>query len=131
LQTLVWPDEQDRLQRLNAAISVAQPDPPRVVRGDLNARLGEVAGQAPAHATLVVLHTAVLWYLSEADRAAFAARAERLDGHWISQEMAGVLPGVDDRLPQPPPADTATYTVALDQRPVAFSAPHGGWLRWL
>ena len=131
LQTLVWPDEQDRLERLNAAIAVAQVDPPRVVRGDLNARLAEVAGQAPADATLVVMHTAVLYYLSEADRAAFVGQAERLGGHWISQEMADVLPGVERRLPQPPPAGTATYTVALDQHPVAFSALHGGWLRWL
>jgi hypothetical protein len=131
LQMLVWPDEQDRLQRLNAAIAVAQADPPRVVRGDLNARLGELAGQAPAHATLVVMHTAVLWYLSDADRAAFVAQAERLGGHWISQEMADVLPGVNSRLRQRPPDGTATYTVALDQHPVAFSALHGGWLRWL
>lgn len=131
LQTLVWPDEHDRLRRLNAAIAVAQTDPPRVVRGDLNARLGEVAAQAPGHATLVVFHTAVLYYLSEADRAAFVAQVERLRGHWISQEAPGVLLGVDDRLRERPPADTATYTVALDQEPVAFGALHGGWLRWL
>lgn len=131
LRTLVWPEEHERLRRLNAAIAVAQADPPRVVRGDLNARLGEVAAQAPGSATLVVFHTAALYYLSEADRAAFVAQVERLSGHWISQEAPGVLPGVDDRLRERPPADTTTYTVALDQQPVAFGALHGGWLRWL
>ena len=34
-----------------------------MVRGDLNAQLADVAGQAPAGATLVVLHSAVLSYL--------------------------------------------------------------------
>jgi len=131
LRTLVWPEQHDRLQRLNTAIAVAQRDPPRIVRGDLNARLGEVAAQAPSYATLVVLHTAVLYYVSEADRTTFMKQVEQLNGHWISQEGLGVLPGIDARLRQQPPAHTTTYILALDHHPVAFSAMHGGWLHWL
>ncbi|MFC7385304.1 DUF2332 domain-containing protein [Sphaerisporangium rhizosphaerae] len=131
LRTLVWPEHHERLRRLDAAIELARQDPPRVVRGDLNARLGEVAAQAPPSATLVVFHTAVLYYVPEAGRATFVDRVRRLDGHWISQEDAEILPDVAARLGRRPPADTLTYTVALDGRPVAFSAIHGGHLRWL
>jgi hypothetical protein len=131
LQTLVWPGQDERLRRLNTAIAVAQADPPRVVRGDLNARLGELAAQAPSDATLVVFHTAVLYYVPDADRTTFTEQVEQLGAHWISQEGPDILPGVDARLPQQPPAPAAGYIVALDQDPVAFSAPHGGWLRWL
>jgi hypothetical protein len=131
LQTLVWPEQHDRLRRLNTAIAVAQADPPRIVRGDLNARLGEVAAQAPPYATLVVFHTAVLYYLSDADRTTFVEQLEQLNSHWISQEALGVLPSVAARLRQRPPAHTLTYVLALDQHPVAFSAIHGGWLRGL
>jgi len=131
LRTLVWPEQHDRLQRLDTAIAVAQADPPRVVRGDLNARLGEVAALAPSYATLVVVDTAVLWYVSHADRARFVDQVEQLHGHWISQEGLGVLPNIDARLRQQPPEHTTTYVVALDQHPAAFSAVHGGWLRWL
>ncbi|MEU4232533.1 DUF2332 family protein [Nonomuraea sp. NPDC026600] len=35
------------------------------------------------------------------------------------------------RLPQRPPAHTTTNILALDQQPVASTALHGGWLRWL
>ncbi len=131
LRTLVWPEQDDRLERLNSAISVARADPPRIVRGDLNARLGEVAAEAPSYATLVVMHTAVLHYLSDADRATFVEQVGQLDCHWISQEGPGVLAGVAGRLGQQPPAGIACYALALDQRPVAFTALHGGWLRWL
>ena len=131
LQTLVWPEQHDRLARLNAAVAVAQTQPPRIVPGDLNARLAEVAAQAPSYATLVVFHTAVIYYLTDADRAAFVTQVGLLDGHWISQEVVDVLPGVAGRLRQQPPADTLTYVVALDENPVAFSAIHGGWIQWL
>ncbi|MET7332712.1 DUF2332 domain-containing protein [Nonomuraea sp. NPDC005650] len=131
LRTLVWPEQHDRLRRLDTAIDLARPDPPRVVRGDLNARLAEVAAEAPADATLVVYHTAVLYYVPDAGRAAFVAQVGRLGGHWISQEDPGVLPSVDARLGERPPADVVTYALALDGRPVAFSAMHGGWVRWL
>ena len=131
LRTLVWPEQHERLERLNRAIDLARPDPPPVVAGDLNARLRDVAAQAPPDATLVVLHTAVLYYVPEADRNAFADQVQTLGGHWLSQEVPGVLPAVDARLRQPPPSDSLSYVVALDQHPLAFSAPHGGWLRWL
>ncbi|MEU7859610.1 DUF2332 domain-containing protein [Nonomuraea sp. NPDC049141] len=131
LRTLVWPEQHDRLERLNTAIALAQADPPRIVPGDLNARLGEVAAQAPSYATLVVFHTAVLYYLPDADRTTFVRQVEQLDAHWISQEGPGVLPSIAARLPQQPPAHTSTNVLALDHQPVAFSAMHGGWLRWL
>jgi hypothetical protein len=131
LRTLIWPEHRDRLRRLDAAIALARTDPPRVVRGDLNERLDELIAAAPPDATLVVYHSAVLWYVPEADRAAFTERVVHRPGHWISQEVPGVLPEVDARLRESPPDDALTYTVALDRRPVAFSAVHGGWLRWL
>jgi hypothetical protein len=130
LRTLVWPEQHDRLRRLDTAIALARADPPRVVRGDLNERLVEVAAQAPPDATLVVVHTAVLYYIPEPDRATFVARVGHLGARWISQEIPGVLPVVDARIPQRPPVDRLTYVLALDQHPVGFSAVHGGWLRW-
>jgi hypothetical protein len=131
LQTLVWPEHHDRLQRLNTAIAVAQPDPPHIVQGDLNACLAEVADQAPPYASLVVFHTAVLNYLSDIDRTEFVEQVKQLNGHWISQEGPSVLPSIAARLRQQPSTRTATFILALDQQPVAFTAPHGGWLRWL
>jgi hypothetical protein len=125
LEALVWPGDHDRRERLRAALDIARRDPPRIVRGDLNERFDEVVAAAPGGATLVVCHTAVLWYLSEPDRAAFLARVRALGCHWLAQEAPGIIPGLSgDRSLQ-------MYLVTLDGRPAAFSAPHGGWIRWL
>jgi hypothetical protein len=127
LRTLVWPEQHERRRRLDAALALAQADPPRVVRGDLNARLAEVAAGAPAGATLVVLHTAVLYYVPAPDRATFAAQVGALGARWLAQELPEVLPV---QLTEPAPAGTLSYLVALDRQPAAFAAIHGGWLRW-
>ncbi|GAA4975683.1 hypothetical protein HD597_009470 [Nonomuraea thailandensis] len=131
LRTLIWPEQRERLHRLEAAMDLAREDPPPIVRGDLNDRLADVAAQAPPHATLVVYHTAVLYLMPGEGRAAFTQQLARLGCHWISQETESVLPQVTARLPRRPPTDAVMYVLALDGQPAAFSAMHGGRLRWL
>jgi hypothetical protein len=129
LRTLVWPEQHDRLARLDAALAIARREPPVVEAGDLNERFDEVVARAPGDATLVVFHTAVLDYVPEPGRAAFVQRVRRLDGHWLSQELPTVFAHLAARLPQEPPGDTAAYAVHLDERPMAFTAMHGSWIR--
>ena len=50
----------DRQARLAAAVASARRDPPAVHRGDLRTDLPAVAARAPADATLVIYHSAVL-----------------------------------------------------------------------
>lgn len=71
LDALIWPEHDDRRARLNTAVQIARADPPQIVRGDLNEALPALAASAPADATLVVFHTAVLAYLVEAERKRF------------------------------------------------------------
>ena len=127
LATLVWPGEDGRLERLHAAVDIARREPPWLVRGDLNERLAEVAAQAPPDATLVVFHTAVLGYVDDADRRAFVDQVRALPGHWVAQEGAGLVPGVEAA---PLPNRPVAYLLSVDARPVGYSAPHGNWLRW-
>ena len=68
LSCLVWPGESDRQARLAAAVASARRDPPAVHRGDLRTDLLAVAARAPADATLVIYHSAVLAYVAPADR---------------------------------------------------------------
>lgn len=120
LRTLVWPEQHDRLERLNTAVTLAQADPPHIVRGDLNTHLVGLAAQAPPDATLVVFHTAVLYYVPPPDRTTFVNQVRRLDAHWISQEA-----------PPSDPLDTAAYVLSLNDHPLAVTALHGGHVRWL
>jgi hypothetical protein len=109
---------------------VARSDPPRLHRGDLRRDLEALAEQAPAQATLVVFHTAVLGYVRDpADRRALADTVRALGARWIANEPPGV---VETTLPpRPGPAAGGEILLTLDAEPVAWADPHGAWLTWL
>ena len=87
LETLVWPEHDDRRDRLTAAVGLAREDPATLVRGDLNDALPALVDTVPSGATLVVFHSAVLAYLADDERARFAATVRDLPGHWVSNEV--------------------------------------------
>ncbi|WP_188305172.1 DUF2332 domain-containing protein [Streptomyces sp. CBMA123] len=130
LESLVWPEQTHRLERLRGAVRIARAEPPLLVRGDLNETVRELVAQAPAGSTPVVFHSAVLAYLSPEAREEFAATMRELPARWISNEAVSVLPTVAERLPRPVPAGSGLFALALDERPVAFTGPHGQSLEW-
>jgi hypothetical protein len=132
LRALVWPGPQaaERLARLDAAAEVAGRDPARVLRGDLLERLPEALDLVPAGATPVVFHTAVLVYLPRARRAEFVDLVRSLPVRWIAQEGPDVLPDLTRALPDDRQAP-GDLVLALDGRPVARTAPHGGRIDWV
>lgn len=127
LEALVWPEHTHRLTRLRAAVAIAAEQPPTLVRGDLVDDLPSLAAEAPAGATLVVFHSAVLYQVPTERRARFVELVRTLPGHWVCVEAPDVVPY--DGLP-PPPYDTAHYAVALDGRPLAWARPHGQAMVW-
>ncbi|WP_274914910.1 DUF2332 domain-containing protein [Streptomyces sp. WZ-12] len=139
LRALVWPGDEARGARLTAAVEAVRPAPrPVLVRGDLVDELPALAAQAPAAATLVVFHGSVLNYLPPARREEFAHRVRTLlaerdgGGHWISQEHHSVLPWItapEHRSLRP--EDGMLLTLAVDERPVALTDPHGRSVHWL
>lgn len=131
LEKLIWPEQTDRLERLRAAVRIAQMAPPRVVSGDVLDRLLDVAGEAPADATLVVYHGATMNYVDHKLRQQFVDQVGALNGHWISLEGRNVFPQMAARVAHLPQLDTAMTLVALDGDVKAFASPHGGWIRWL
>jgi hypothetical protein len=128
LETLVWPGQNDRLRRFHAAIDIARRDPPRVVRGDLNEDLASLAAGAPTDATLVIFHTAVLTYVSPAERVRFGEQVRQLGAVWISQEAQSVLPWIASPLD---PLTSAEFVLAIDGQAVAITSPHGACMRTL
>ncbi|WEB41810.1 DUF2332 domain-containing protein [Streptomyces yunnanensis] len=139
LRALVWPGDEARAARLSAAVEAARTAPrPTVVRGDLLDELPALAAQVPSGATLVVFHSAALNHLPPARREEFARLVRSLlaerdgGGHWISQEHHSVLPWITaPEHRSPGAADTPLLTLALDERPVALTDPHGRSVHWL
>jgi hypothetical protein len=127
LSCLVWPGESDREDRLAAAVAAARRDPPPVYRGDLLIDLPALAAQAPAGATLVIFHSAVLAYVAPADRERFAQTVRGLAAVWLSNEAPGVVPGLPHTRFR-----EGTFVLGHGGRtPLAFTDGHGTWLHWL
>ena len=129
LETLVWPGQEPRAERLRAAVRIARADPPRVVRGDLARDLPALAAEAPRDATLVVFHSAVLSYVAPEDRARFRNVVAGLGAVWISNESPAVFPDIAATLRRPAPKDR--FLLSVDGAPVAFTGPHGQSIDWI
>lgn len=141
LRCFIWPEETGRFAILDRAVAIARAAPPAVAAGDLTTDLAAVAADAPADATLVVYHSAVLAYLTDEQRAAFGREIADLavarPTVWLSNEGPGVvvdIPVPDGPVPPPPAtpwwAGGAPFVLAHDGRPLATTGSHGDWLHW-
>ncbi len=128
LRSLVWPDQLDRLARLDAAIEVAARVPVTVDRADaIDWLAGQLAVPAPGLATVVV-HSIVLQYLSPEGRSRVVATLEQAGAEatptaplaWLRMEPGGDRAEV--RLTRWPGGRTEL---------VASSAYHGPPVAWL
>lgn len=129
LEALIWPEQDDRRRNLRAALAVARREPPRVVRGDLLRDLEPLMAEAPAEATLVVFHTAVLAYVSALEaRLRFVDTVRRSRAVWISNEVPSLFADIAARAPAPAPR--GRFLLAVDGEPKAWTAPHGQSLDW-
>jgi hypothetical protein len=134
LANLVWPEQDERRERLRVAVDVARADPPHVLAGDLLTELPGVVDQAGTAGKVVVFHSAVIAYLESADRARFQAMMTALVGegrcHWVSNEARNVLPDVTATGP-PVADDRAAFVLGVDGRAVASTHGHGRSMTWL
>lgn len=140
LETLVWPEHEDRRDRLAAACRVVAAEPVDVVRGDLLTGLDEAIARARAaapEATLVVFHSAVIAYLEAEGRQRWPGvvtavvdrvRDEGGRAHWVSNEGSGVLPDVAATARCAPPA--SDFCLALDGQALGWAHGHGRRLTW-
>jgi hypothetical protein len=127
LSCLVWPGEEDRQERLAAAIASARHDPPTVYRGDLLSDLPALAARAPAGATLVIFHSAVLPYVAPESRRRFIDTVRGLPAVWLSNEAPGVVPGISA-----PHCPGGPFLLIRDgDMPLAYTDGHGAWVQWL
>ncbi|CAM3177242.1 DUF2332 domain-containing protein [Nocardioides dubius] len=133
LENLIFPEHQDRRDRLREAVRIARREPVEVVRGDLLAELPGLLERVPGSLTPVVFHTAVIAYLEPDDRERFAAMMRELvaEGrcHWVSNEGANVLASVTASAGAIEVGNR--FVLGIDGRAVALTQSHGRALDWL
>ena len=123
LETLVWPEEADRLTNLRAALAIAKERRPLVVRGDLRTDLPALAEQAPEDATLVIFHSAVLAYLERPDRLRFRESLRGMPATWISNEAPEIVSEIVEQPPLVQPF--GSFPLTVNGQPTACTDSHG------
>jgi hypothetical protein len=129
LMSYVWPDQHDRLERLRAAIALAQRLQIRVETADaLTWAQDALATQRPGCAT--VLYHSVMWqYMPEPTRNGLRGLIEATGSHATRQAPLAWLTF------EPPDSDARMLlTLRLwpggERRVLAEAHPHGQWVRW-
>ncbi|WP_217181950.1 DUF2332 domain-containing protein [Streptomyces sp. AC495_CC817] len=127
LQGLVWPGEEEREQRVSAALDIAAADPPRLVAGDALDAVAALAAEAPAGATLVITTPGVLVHIPRAAREELVRRIRALPARWVTIDPPALLdvwePPIDD-------PSWAGFAVALDAGIRASADPLGRSWEW-
>jgi hypothetical protein len=124
LRALVWPDQPQRLDRLDRAIAIFRNAPPEILGGDALALLPDVLAAVPPGDTVCVYHTIAVYQFSAAMKDALIAiltNAGRPVWH-LSFEFDGAQ---DYALTLTRHADGVAEAQVL-----AVAQAHGGWIDW-
>ena len=138
LEACVWPDQVERFERLQQAISLARLHNIEVERGDAVDDVAQAVDRAAQHGHPVVTTSWVMNYLAPDRRIAFVDELNRvgseLDLSWIIAESPYETP----ELPGHGGSDELITVITLvtwrkGQRNVqrlATTHPHGHWIHW-
>jgi hypothetical protein len=113
LRACVFPDQPERLARLDAALAIAAQHPPPLLEGDAIEMLPQVLEQVPDGMQPVVFHTAVIYYLAEEQRDQLRALASQVT-HVAAEEGR----------------PEGGFALEVDGRELGRAHPHGRWLSW-
>jgi hypothetical protein len=140
LRACVWPDQPERLARLDAEMALAATDPPLLLRGDPVEMLPDAVARVPADALPVVITT---WALSQFPletrlrflRGLDEAAADRAVA-WVSAEGVGVAPAMPTLGDRPAFGHSIVGVAvfgrsALRAEAVGRCWSRGRWLAWL
>lgn len=139
LEACVWPDQQDRFERLRAALDLARAVGVDVRRGDALTDTPALVAEVGAAGHPVITNSWVLSYFTPVDRHDYLAMLDAVGGardlSWVYAESPAQIGG----LPVPadePPSELTVLTVVRwrgGQRTVDHVArchPHGYWMHW-
>ena len=128
----IWPDQPERLARAEAAIRVAQANPPPIVKGNATELLAPLLAELQAEGrTRVIFHSIVLQYFPEDARAKVRAMIEAAGARaeatrplaWLSMEFAAKVTEAQLTL-RCWPGDGKPHLLAT-------AHPHGAAVSWV
>jgi hypothetical protein len=130
LLAYVWPDQPERLARLEAALAIARSDPPHVAKADAADWIEQCLPVEPQRGvTRVVQHSIAFQYFPPETQARVRTHIERAGAAarddaplaWLRFEM----------LPEDAKPSVRLRTWPGDERLLAWAHPHGSSVEWL
>ena len=133
LEAFVWPDQEDRMARLRAAIELLRTDPPELRQGDYVELLPDVLRARDGGALTVVFEIASRGYLTDERRAELRAV---LDEAGRTAPLAWLRAGAPERELRGSRGELHGYGLKLtlwpggESRTLAHCDYHARWLEW-
>lgn len=130
LVAFVWADRPERIERLQAAIAVAEAHPPRIDRGDAAAWIQErLAEPQPTGICRTVFHSIVLQYLSADGRAAISAAMATAGQRATDERPLAWIQYEWDPGRSVVALELVTWTGG-ERRELATCQAHAAWIAW-
>jgi hypothetical protein len=128
LRALIWPEHADRRALLDAALTLARENPPRIVPGDAADVLPRVLAEVPQDAVLCVYDSYTLNQMPRAVRARILAH---LREHGARRPLCRITQeGLS--LERPPQVELTTYDGGVVHTELlARCESHGRWIEWV
>lgn len=138
LRMLVWPGQDERLARLDAALDHARSHRVPIYPGDITHHylIGNALSRCPEGSRPVIFHSATMAYLDDGPRAALETHLRWLVNRdlcdWISNEGVAVVAGIRQALADEPTRERdlrkGSFVVALNGEPLYQADGHAAWI---
>jgi hypothetical protein len=126
----VWPDQADRLQRLEAALDIAAKHPVEIVKQDAGKFLASCLKRKSRDGVArVVFHTIVLQYASPETRAAIKQTLAAA-GARATEEAPLARFSMEHEKPDQPATVRLTLWPGGEERVIGQCDSHGAWVEW-
>lgn len=127
LRALIWPEHQDRMQQLDAALQLTRTEPPTVVEGNAAEMLPDLLLQVPQDVALCLYHSYTLNQMPRVVREQIlqhiADFSRRRDLYRISQEGWSIQGKPELEL-------SAYHKGEVQKTLLAYCESHGRWIEW-
>lgn len=126
----VWPEQKERLARIEAAIALAQTERPPLEKADAGDWLErQLAAQVPGAAT-VIAHTIVWQYIAKETRDRIEALLKETGARATASAPLAWL-SLEQYAPDQFPEVRLTIWPGGETEKIAIAHPHGAWIEWL